>query len=72
MSAPLVRAVLRVDATTTAPLDELARVTGLVLVREVSRSAVVRAAVIDRDGGTELRAFLGRSRPAKPSGVCGG
>jgi predicted transcriptional regulator len=53
VSAPLVRAVLRVDAMTTAPLDELARVTSLVLAREVSRSAVVRAAVIAWLDGAE-------------------
>jgi predicted DNA-binding protein len=46
MSAPLMRDVLRVAEEMTARLDELARVTSRVLAREVSRSAVVRAAVI--------------------------
>jgi predicted transcriptional regulator len=53
VTAPLVREVLHVDATTTAPLDELARVTSRALTREVSRSAVVRAAVIAWLDGAE-------------------
>jgi predicted transcriptional regulator len=53
VSARLVREVLHVDKTTTAPLDELARVTSRVLAREVSRSAVVRAAVIAWLDGAE-------------------
>ena len=45
MSAPLVRDVLHVAKEMTTRLDELARETSRVLAREVSRSAVVRAAV---------------------------
>jgi predicted transcriptional regulator len=46
MSAPLVRDVLHVAEEMTTRLDELARVTSRALAREVSRSAVVRAAVL--------------------------
>ena len=46
MSAPLVRDVIHVPEEMTARLDALARVTSCALAREVSRSAVVRAAVI--------------------------
>jgi predicted transcriptional regulator len=53
MSAPLVRDVLHVDEETTAPLDRLARVTSRALACEVSRSAVVRAAVIAWLDGAE-------------------
>jgi predicted transcriptional regulator len=53
VSASLVREVLHVDATTTAPLDDLARVTSRALAREVSRSAVVRAAVLAWLDGAE-------------------
>lgn len=58
MSAPLMRDVLHVDETTMAPLDDLARVTSRALAREVSRSAVVRAAVIAWLDGAE-RGSLG-------------
>ena len=46
MSAPLVRDVLHVAEEMTARLDELARETSRALARQVSRSAVVRAAVL--------------------------
>ncbi len=46
MNAPLVRDVLHVAEEMTTRLDELARATSRALAREVSRSAVVRAAVL--------------------------
>jgi hypothetical protein len=56
MSAPLVRDVLHVAEEMTTRLDELARVTSRVLAREVSRSAVVRAAVLAwLDGADRVR-----------------
>lgn len=45
MIAPLRRDVVRLDGEIVARLDELARATGRALACEVSRSAVVRAAV---------------------------
>ena len=53
MSAPIVRDVLHVPEEMTARLDDLARVTSRALAREVSRSAVVRAAVLAWLDGAE-------------------
>jgi len=58
MSAPLVRDVLHVAKEMTTRLDELARETSRVLAREVSRSAVVRAAVIAWLEGAERRSVV--------------